>query len=379
MKTDSLFYRLFQEAPAILLQLGGLSPAESAQQASGYTFRSVELKQTAFRIDGVLLPQSPESLESNPYDRPVWFAEVQFQKDQELYHRLFSELTLFLRQNPNIPDWRVVVLFPRHSLEPDRTDLYREFLQSDRVFRVFIEDLPDTANLPLSLALVKLITEPESRAIDAARDLLERAPEETVEDLSVADLMDLIKTIVMYKFEQLSREEIETMLGLADLKQTRVYQEALEEGLEKGLEQGLERGLLQGLERGLEQGLERGLEQGLERGLEQGLQEGLKRARQELVKPVLEKLFGDLDESLQGAIVSLSELSPDRFVSVLLALSQPVEQRKPAIVSVWQARFNQSPESLLETLDGLNEAQLLDALKQAIVSPSKPRPAGYQS
>jgi len=365
VKTDNLFYRLFQEAPAILLQLGGVSPAESAQQASGYTFRSVELKQTAFRIDGVLLPHS---LQGDAYDRPVWFAEVQFQKDQELYHRLFSELTLFLRQNPTIPDWRVVVLFPRHSLEPDRTDLYREFLQSDRMFRVFIEDLPATADLPLSLALVKLITEPESRAIDAARNLLERVPQETVEYLSVADLLDLIKTIVMYKFERLSREEIEAMLGLADLKQTRVYQEALEEGLEKGLE----RGLLQGLERGLEQGLERGLEQGLERGLERGLQEGLRRDRQELVKPLLERLFGDLDESLQGAIVSLSELSPDRFVSVLLALSQPVEQRKTAIVSVWQARFNQNPESL----DGLNEAQLLDTLKQAIISSSIPSQKG---
>ena len=161
------------------------------------------------------------------------------------------------------------------------------------------------------------------------------------------------------------------MLGLADLKQTKVYQEALEEGLERGLLQGLERGLLQGLERGLEQGLEQGLERGLERGLEQGLEQGLKRDRQELVKPLLEKLFGDLDESLQGAIVSLSELSPDRFVSVLLALSQPVENRKTAIVSVWQARFNQSPESCLENLNGLNEAELLDHLKQAIVSSAK--------
>jgi hypothetical protein len=83
-------------------------------------------------------------------------------------------------------------------------------------------------------------------------------------------------------------------------------------------------------------------------------------------------VFGDLDESLQGAIVSLSELSPDRFVSVLLALSQPVEQRKTAIVSVWQARFNQNHESL----DGLNEAQLLDTLKQAIVSSSIPSQKG---
>jgi predicted transposase YdaD len=35
---------------------------------------------------------------------------------------------------------------------------------------------------------------------------------------------------VVYKFPQLSREEIERMLGLSELKQTKVYQEALQEG-----------------------------------------------------------------------------------------------------------------------------------------------------
>ena len=39
---------------------------------------------------------------------------------------------------------------------------------------------------------------------------------------------------MVYKFPQLSREEIEEMLGLSELKQTRVYQEALEEGRQEG-------------------------------------------------------------------------------------------------------------------------------------------------
>ena len=36
------------------------------------------------------------------------------------------------------------------------------------------------------------------------------------------------------------------MLGLSELKQTRVYQEAREEGRQEGLEEGLERGLERG-------------------------------------------------------------------------------------------------------------------------------------
>jgi predicted transposase/invertase (TIGR01784 family) len=48
----------------------------------------------------------------------------------------------------------------------------------------------------------------------------------------------LIETIVLYKFPNLSREELEVMLGLSELRQTRVYQEAREEGRQEGLERG---------------------------------------------------------------------------------------------------------------------------------------------
>jgi len=83
LKTDSLFYRLFLEAPAILLQLGGLPQDVAIQEAARYQFRSVELKQTAFRLDGVLLPLPPEnetdtdSLDVGS-DRPVWFRRFNF-------------------------------------------------------------------------------------------------------------------------------------------------------------------------------------------------------------------------------------------------------------------------------------------------------------
>ena len=40
----------------------------------------------------------------------------------------------------------------------------------------------------------------------------------------------LFQTFVLDKFPHLSRQEIEEMFGLSELKQTRVYQEAKEEG-----------------------------------------------------------------------------------------------------------------------------------------------------
>ncbi len=52
MKTDSLFYRLFQTLPRLLFDLI-MQPPDHAPQ---YRFASVEVKQTGFRVDGVFVP-----------------------------------------------------------------------------------------------------------------------------------------------------------------------------------------------------------------------------------------------------------------------------------------------------------------------------------
>ncbi len=107
MKTDSIFYQLFA-FPSIFFDLIG----RSTNETRGYQFRSVEIKQTAFRINGVFLPS-----ESSP-EKTVYFCEVQFQKDEFLYHRVFAELFLFLDQNPSTYDWYAVIIYPKRSLEP---------------------------------------------------------------------------------------------------------------------------------------------------------------------------------------------------------------------------------------------------------------------
>jgi predicted transposase YdaD len=48
----------------------------------------------------------------NP-EQPVFFVEVQFQKDEQLYHRLFAELFLFLKHNPKTVAWKAVVFFAK--------------------------------------------------------------------------------------------------------------------------------------------------------------------------------------------------------------------------------------------------------------------------
>jgi predicted transposase YdaD len=55
---------------------------------------------------------------------------------------------------------------------------------------------------------------------------------------SSQEIMDLIETIIVYKFTSLNWKEIRSMLGLDLIKQSRAYQEAVAEGRQEGLQEG---------------------------------------------------------------------------------------------------------------------------------------------
>ncbi|HEY9800787.1 MAG TPA: Rpn family recombination-promoting nuclease/putative transposase [Leptolyngbyaceae cyanobacterium] len=229
MKRDSIFYQIFKRFPALIFELVDDRP----QQVQNYRFESVEVKETTFRIDGVFLP--PE--DATP--RIIYFAEVQFQKDETLYHRFFTESMMYLNRNQSeYDDWYCVVIFPSLSLEPSDTRTHRIFLNSDQVQRIYLDEL-GTSNLPIGISLMQLTIAAEEAIAQQARLLIERVQLDSTEALRKKEIIDIITTIAVYKFSSLSREEVEAMLGLT-LEETRVYQEAKAEGLEQGLEQGRE-------------------------------------------------------------------------------------------------------------------------------------------
>jgi predicted transposase/invertase (TIGR01784 family) len=227
VKTDSIFYRLFQEFPSIFFEL-----IDNPQQtADAYKFSSVEVKQTAFRIDGVFVPNRVTK-------KPIYFIEVQFQSDTELYSRLISEINLYLRYEKPENPWRAIVIYPTRSLDSNNIYHYEEYFQSQRVRRIYLDELGDAASLPVGIATIKLVIENEDVAITTARELIERTEQGVNTGLPQKQLLELIETILVYKFPTMSRKEIEDMFGLSDLQKTRVYQEAKQEGEQTGERMG---------------------------------------------------------------------------------------------------------------------------------------------
>ena len=231
MKTDSLFYRLFQTFPSIFFELINRPPEE----ANNYQFSSVEIKQTAFRIDGVFLPATGE-------ENPIYFLEVQFQPDSEFYSRFFTEIFLYLNQTELTNNWRGVIIYPSQSIDTGETERYIELLNSGRVRRIYLNELDSTTEQSIGIETIKLVIENESSTEIKARELINQIRSEITDEATQRELLQLIETIIVYKLPSKNRQEIEAMFGLSELKQTRFYQEAFQEGLQEGLQEGRQEG-----------------------------------------------------------------------------------------------------------------------------------------
>ncbi|MEI6069734.1 MAG: DUF2887 domain-containing protein, partial [Methylococcaceae bacterium] len=136
MKTDTLFYRLFKRKPQVALELLGLE-----YQSESYRFCSEEIKQTAFRLDGIFTPLGDDA------GQPLIFVEVQYQPDDDFYDRFFSEITLYLRLNKPAHPWLALVLYPSRSVEKEASIAFSPFIELPQLRRVYLEDYQDCQGL----------------------------------------------------------------------------------------------------------------------------------------------------------------------------------------------------------------------------------------
>ncbi|OYQ62507.1 hypothetical protein B9G53_21790 [Pseudanabaena sp. SR411] len=244
MRTDTIFFQLFQTFEGLLFELVGLPPEAS----EGYRFTSVEIKEKAFRFDGIFIPES--------LDKNIWFVEVQFQKRAEFYWEFVGEIFLYLSQYKPEHDWQAVAIFAKRSIEPEIPKQFRMLFKSGHIVRVYLDELPEDESL--NLGLVRLIVSPKRETIALAQRLAGQVGRDDRERM-----VEFIETVLLYKFPQMSREEVEAMFTLGDLKKTRVYRDAKLEGEKIGEQRGKLEGKLEGEKIGTQRGQILGRQQAL--------------------------------------------------------------------------------------------------------------------
>ncbi|WP_071190523.1 DUF2887 domain-containing protein [Trichormus sp. NMC-1] len=215
MHTDTIFYQIFLTFHTLLFELLG-QPTENAE---GYNFTSVEVKEKAFRFDGIFMPDSLE--------KPIYFVEVQFQNKPEFYWELITEINIYLNQYKPAQDWQAVALFAKRSLDVEVLTTYQqELINSGRIKRIYLDEIPSGS---IGMGLIELIVSKETQAPELVQNLMQRTKTEISNDRERQGIIELLETVLLSKFSQLSRQEIEAMFLVSDIKQTRVYQEAKQE------------------------------------------------------------------------------------------------------------------------------------------------------
>jgi len=220
MRTDTIFYQLFLTFNSLLFELLG----KPVDDAAYYQFISAEIKEKAFRFDGIFMPDRE--------DKPIYFVEVQFQNKPDFYWELIAEISLYLNQYKPVQDWKAVALFAQRRFDVTSLTLYQqELINSGRILPIYLDEMRSGS---IGVGLIQLILAQDVQAPVLVQQLLQRAKTEIADPLVTRDIIDLLETVLVSKFAQLSREEIQAMFLLSDIKQTRVYQEAKQEGRQEG-------------------------------------------------------------------------------------------------------------------------------------------------
>lgn len=224
---------MFPEHPAALWKLAGL-PGDR----DGYRLTAAEVKQTAFWLDGVLLPPP-----GAPPDAPVLFLETQLQPDAAFFARWLASILLYLYREKIDRPWLAVAVLADRAMAFPLTPAYAPQRAAGLVRLVYLEDLPRLARSDpgIGLRLLRLLIREPAVMTAEARDLaaLARSQPEPL------PLLDLLETMLVYRFPDLSRQEIATMLQLpdTDLKQTCCYPEIFADGKAQGREKGIGQGI----------------------------------------------------------------------------------------------------------------------------------------
>lgn len=199
-------------------------PTDSARvMASRYQYQALEFKETAHRCDGVFLPKER--------GLPLYFVEVQFYRLETVFADLMVKIFTYLKRHDPAQPFRGVILFASQSLQPGHIRCF------------YLDQMEEPPNSSLGLSIMLLTRRSDDEAPLAARELVARVHAEIADEASRDDLVELIGTVILYKLPRLSREEDEAMLQIHDIRASRVYQEAMEEGRKEGEAKGREEGI----------------------------------------------------------------------------------------------------------------------------------------
>lgn len=127
-------------------------------------------------------------------------------------------------------------MFPHEAFDPGLNRHYREFFESGRVQRIYLNQLPATFFDDFPLNLLQIISAPEQNILATVTKITQQLPVKIQDEKERETIIDLLISLLMNKLPKLTREEIQKMVEpmLSDIKKSRAYQEIMQEGKQEG-------------------------------------------------------------------------------------------------------------------------------------------------
>ena len=230
MNTDKEVYQIIRSCPELIFQLAKIDfPGPGKVE-------SVTVKALQRTMDVLYRPDDPKA--------PLYVIEIQFQKSEDIYQRLVTELAMLQTSNKG-REVVGIILFADKSLDP-QTAPWTKVVRSIYLDEMLSDLESENALHPL-VAVFKPVfenseSELEKRAAEYYRSIKSSPLDSTQRDA-------LLEVFINWMIERLgntSRKELNMILELPDIKDTVCGRELLEEGIEQGLQKGLQKGRQEG-------------------------------------------------------------------------------------------------------------------------------------
>jgi predicted transposase/invertase (TIGR01784 family) len=214
MKTDTLFYKLLEAQPSLLLRLAHLETLANVP----YRFQSIELKEKAQRADGILLPE-----QGAPTDAPVIVSEFQFWTDKLIYTRLVSETALLHLQMPEYNRFQMVLVLRSRTIDVE-AGVWQPMCDSGAIHVVYLDEATEheenfaAPEEQAAFYLMHLTVTPENRtADDALVPKLGSTIAQTKSHALRRMFQDLFVSLYVSKYKDLTIQEVRAMISTVEI------------------------------------------------------------------------------------------------------------------------------------------------------------------
>jgi predicted transposase YdaD len=118
-------------------------------------------------------------------------------------------------------------LFASRKFNPGLPSAYTNLIKEEKIKIFYLDELEISDTKSIGLEVISLIVGSDDFAMQTAPVLIQETKQTVNNVVNQTKILELIETVLIYKLNNIKREEIEAMFTLDELKETRYFQDVI--------------------------------------------------------------------------------------------------------------------------------------------------------